>query len=98
MMWLDDGITPDPVLLDTPKTRREMRRLLDEARAASQKKHHLVPASYLRHWARGGKVGVVDLATRHSYVGAPEKVARDTDFYRLDSDDVDPDVIPPQQL
>ncbi|MDQ3470175.1 MAG: hypothetical protein M3487_10500, partial [Actinomycetota bacterium] len=29
---------PDPVLLDTPKTRREMRRLLDEARVASQKK------------------------------------------------------------
>lgn len=95
MTWFDDGITPAPVLLDTAKTRREVRGLLDEARAASQKKHHLVPASYLRNWARNGKVGVVDLATRHSYVAAPEKVARHTDFYRLDSDDVDPDEIPP---
>lgn len=94
-MWIDDGITPDPLLLDTPKVRREMRQMLDEARAANQKKHHLVPASYLRRWAVDGKVRVVDLSNKRTYVAAPEKVARDTDFYRLDSDDVDPDELPP---
>ena len=34
-------------------------------------------------------------STSHSYVTSPVRAAKETDFYRVDSSDIDPNVIPP---
>jgi hypothetical protein len=76
----------------------ESRALLEHARrneASAPRKHHLVPASYLRRWADAGAIRVPDVETRHSYPTSPEKAARITDFYRLEADELDPQQMPP---
>lgn len=60
------------------------------------RKHHVVPNSYLRRWSGpSGRVQVCDLATGKSYPTSPATAARVTDFYLLESPDLDPDEIPP---
>ena len=60
------------------------------------RKHHLVPASYLRRWAEDGKVRVTEVDERRTYVRSPETAARETDFYRLEHPELDKDLVPPQ--
>jgi hypothetical protein len=55
----------------------------------------LVPASYLRRWAEDKKIQVADVNERRSFPSAPENAARVTDYYRVESEDVDPNVVPP---
>lgn len=62
------------------------------------RKQHLVPASYLRRWAEGDQVRVTEVATRHSYCAKPDKIGRETDFYRLEADGIEPDEVPPLAL
>lgn len=73
--------------------------LLEQARknesGTPPRKHHLVPASYLRRWAEGGVIRVTDLDDNNSYLCAPEKAARETDFYRIDHPDIPRDEVPP---
>ncbi|QOT19444.1 DUF4238 domain-containing protein [Paenarthrobacter sp. YJN-5] len=60
------------------------------------RKHHVVPNSYLRRWSKpSGRVQVCDVATGKSYATSPATAARVTDFYLLESPDLDPDEIPP---
>lgn len=61
---------------------------------SAQRKHHLVPASYLRRWQQGGQIRVTELGIK-SYKTSPEKAARETDFYRLEHPEVDPEHLPP---
>jgi hypothetical protein len=65
------------------------------AEGTPPRKHHLVPASYLRRWAEGGKVRVTVVDEGRSYLPAPETAARETDYYRLDHPDIDPEKLPP---
>lgn len=60
------------------------------AEGTPPRKHHLVPASYLRRWAEDGKVRVTVVDEGRSYLSAPETAACETDYYRLDHPDVDP--------
>jgi hypothetical protein len=77
----------------------EIDKLLDEVRRldgpSQPRKHHLVPASYLNRWAINGKIQATDIRTRSRFVTAPKKAARETDFYRMESHDLDPAVSPP---
>ncbi|WP_322769425.1 DUF4238 domain-containing protein, partial [Frankia sp. Cr1] len=59
------------------------------------RKHHLVPRSYLDRWVEADKVRVTEPDTQHTYVAAPTAVARETDYYRLESEDIDAAEIPP---
>jgi len=59
------------------------------------RKHHLVPASYLGRWAEDGQVRVTVIDEPRTYTVAPDKAARETDFYSLKHDALDPDVMPP---
>lgn len=65
------------------------------AEGTPPRKHHLVPASYLRRWAEDGKVRVTVVDENRSYLSAPETAARETDYYRVDHPDVDPRMLPP---
>ena len=47
---------------------------------SAPRKHHLVPASYLRRWAVHDQIRVTETDSRHSYTPSPEKAARETDF------------------
>ena len=73
--------------------------LMEHARRSetdsTPRKHHLVPASYLRRWAESGQIRVTDVNTRHTYTTAAEKAARETDYYRVESEDIDPELVPP---
>lgn len=73
--------------------------LLDQARrneaGTSPRKHHLVPASYLRRWAENGQVRVTVVDERRSYLSSPETAARQTDFYRVQHPDINPAEVPP---
>ncbi|WP_083911830.1 DUF4238 domain-containing protein [Nocardia takedensis] len=80
------------------------RRLMEEAKrnaaGSPPRKHHLVPGSYLQRWAEpDGKgrseVRVTEVDEHRSYCVAPKKAARETDFYRLEHPDIDPDTLPP---
>jgi Protein of unknown function (DUF4238) len=77
----------------------KMSPLFDSARKNAEgsrpRKHHLIPASYLRRWAESGMVRVTELNQRRTYTVAPEKAARETDFYSLEHESLDPDEIPP---
>lgn len=77
----------------------EVRKLFQDARnlsgSSAPRKHHLVPASYLRRWADRGQIRVTDVNERRDYKTSPEKAARQTDFYRAESEDVDPNEMPP---
>lgn len=59
------------------------------------RKHHLVPASYLRRWAEDGKVRVTVVDEHRTYVTSPGTAARQTDFYRIEHPAVDPYEMPP---
>ena len=48
-----------------------------------------------RRWAEGGVIRVTDLDDNNSYLCAPEKAARETDFYRIDHPDIPRDEVPP---
>lgn len=78
---------------------REVQALYDQARKSDTKdaprKHHLVPASYLRRWAEGGKVRVTVIDEGRSYLSAPESAARETDYYRVEHPQIDPTATPP---
>ncbi len=77
----------------------EVERLFDEARTTARgtppRKHHLVPASYLRRWEERGRLRVTEIDGRKSYLTAAAQAARETDFYNLAQDQIDPDDIPP---
>src|SRR4051794_14293374 len=80
----------------------ELRALLDRARrnegASEPRKHHVVPASYLARWTDGAQIRVTDLDAGLSYTTSPFKAARITDFYRMDSEDLDAQEVPPLLL
>lgn len=59
------------------------------------RKHHVVPASYLRRWTEAKQLRVTNVDEVNSWTCAPEKAARITDFYSMASDDLDPAVVPP---
>jgi len=59
------------------------------------RKHHLVPAFYLRRWAVDGKIRVTHVDESRSYVTAPERAARETDYYRLEAPDLDATIVSP---
>lgn len=66
-----------------------------EAGPSRQRKHHLVASSYLERWSDEGKIRVTEVDTRRTYVTSAGKAARETDYYRLESPDVDPNEVPP---
>ncbi|MEE3751886.1 DUF4238 domain-containing protein [Mycobacterium intracellulare] len=77
-----------------------LRELLEEARrsgesASAQKRHHLVPAFYLKQWADDGKLRVTHVDGKRSWVTTPRKAATETDYYRLESPELDPEEVPP---
>lgn len=84
------------------KTKRqkqaEFQAIMDRARrneGSAPRKHHVVPASYVRRWAEQDRVRVIEVEEGTSYETSPSKAARITDFYRLEADGLDPDEIPP---
>ena len=81
------------------RTPTEFLQLFEAARrnaaGTPPRKHHLVPASYLRRWADGGKVRVTVVDEQRSYLTAPERAARETDYYSLSHEAVDPEDLPP---
>jgi hypothetical protein len=84
------------------ETRHEaaLRELIDEARRSGEsrsaaRRHHIVPAFYLKHWADGGKIRVTNIDEAKSWVTTPKNAALETDFYRVESPDLDPQEVPP---
>lgn len=67
----------------------------DEAGGSAPRKHHLIPKSYLRRWEESGKIRVTHVDQKKSHLASPGTAARETDYYRLESSDVDPEVVPP---
>ena len=61
---------------------------------AAPRKHHLIPASYLVRWEVASKLRVTETSTTTTY-RIRDNAARETDFYRMESDDLDSDEIPP---
>lgn len=59
------------------------------------RKHHVVPASYLRRWTEDRKLRVTEIDTGKTWITTAEKAARRTDYYNLASNDLDPDELPP---
>ena len=59
------------------------------------RKHHIVPASYLRRWTEDRQLRVTEIDAARTWVTTAEKAARRTDYYSLASDDLDPDELPP---
>ncbi|WP_280437135.1 DUF4238 domain-containing protein [Nocardia carnea] len=64
------------------------------------RKHHLVPASYLRRWAEDdskgrSKLRVTEIDRATSYCVGPDNAAREPDFYRVEHPDLDPAKVPP---
>jgi hypothetical protein len=77
-----------------------LRELLDEARqsgqsTSAQRRHHIVPSFYLKRWADDGKLRVTEIDERRSWVTTPRRAAAETDYYRLDSPDLESQEIPP---
>jgi hypothetical protein len=93
---------PD-VLRATGLSDREIRRgveqLVQQAHEmdgpSAPRKHHVVPASYLQRWSIDGQIRATDINNRKSFLIAPRKAARETDFYRVESDDLDRELVPP---
>jgi hypothetical protein len=65
------------------------------AQGTPPRKHHLVPASYLRRWAEEGQIRVTIIDEHRTFTTAPDKAARETDFYSLAHEEIDPSEIPP---
>lgn len=61
------------------------------------RKHHIVPSFYLAGFTATGqptdKLHVFDYTTAKRYRSTPRKVGRETDFYRVDEPDADPNHI-----
>lgn len=75
-------------------------RLIEHARRVAEsgsapRKHHIVPRSYLDRWAEDGLIRVTDVGQARDYKSTPANAARETDFYRLASEDLDPETLPP---
>jgi hypothetical protein len=76
----------------------EVEKLLDQARRSErqpQRKHHVVPQSYLSRWESAGMLTATAVVSRRTHTQSAAKIARETDFYRIASEDIDPDVLPP---
>ncbi len=74
----------------------EVAKLIREAsRNTEPKKHHLVPKSYLRRWAIDGVIRFHRIDEGESHTLTPAKAARQTDYYRLESDGINPADVPP---
>lgn len=76
----------------------EIRALVDKALRngkSAPRKHHVVPASYLRRWAEDNQIRVTNVDEKRSWLTAAEKAARITDFYSMASEDLDPNKFPP---
>jgi hypothetical protein len=85
---------------DETQHKAALRDLLEVARrsgesASAQKRHHLVPAFYLKHWADDGKLRVNHADEKKSWITTPRRAATETDYYRIESPDLDPKEIPP---
>lgn len=77
-----------------------LNRIVERSRAYTEdpqapKRHHLVPRSYLDRWATEGIVRgtAVDTGRWRDY--GLKGVAYEDHFYRLEADDIDPNVTPP---
>ncbi|WP_196811029.1 DUF4238 domain-containing protein [Arthrobacter sp. 35W] len=80
--------------LDIP----EIQALVAKARnneKSAPRKHHVVPASYLRRWTENKQLRVTNVDEQRSWTTAAERAARVTDFYSMASEDLDPAVFPP---
>lgn len=72
--------------------------LAEQARrneASAPRKHHLVPSFYLRQWEQHGRLRVTDVDNHRSFLTSASNAARETDFYSLESEDLDEDEVPP---
>jgi hypothetical protein len=66
---------------------------------SAPRKHHVVPASYLRRWeGERHTIRMTDALTRHTTLLSPRKALKHTDFYRLESPDIEVGTIPPQLM
>ena len=75
--------------------------LIESAKRNAQsapRKHHLIPASYLVRWSLETFLRVTETASLHTYTVRPEQAARETDFYSLAPDGIDPVELPPLLL
>lgn len=75
-----------------------LEKLLDQARRNEQqpsRKHHVVPKSYLERWEVRGVLRATAVTSRESHRISARKIARETDFYRIESEDIDAEKIPP---
>lgn len=84
-----------PPALDHP----EFLALLERARkadgASTPRKHHIVPESYLRRWAEKKQIRVTEVDSCHTYLTSPTRAAKITDYYRVESEDINPELVPP---
>ena len=78
---------------DVVRLVEQARRLADSESAP--RKHHLVPRSYLKRWAEDEKIRVTDVEKGTDYKTSPAKAARETDYYSLAAEGLDPDELPP---
>src|ERR1700688_2673718 len=78
----------------------ELEALFKESRSnVRTRKHHLVPASYLRRWTRDGQLNVTDLPeSKKTYSSSAETAARVTDFYAIRDEQIDEDELPPMLM
>jgi hypothetical protein len=90
------------VVLMAKRRQRRVRAQLDELLASARRneqsaprKHHVLPACYLRRWAVDGLIRVTTIDESHEYSTSPEKAARETDFYRLEGESLDPQLVAP---
>lgn len=85
---------------DDPGVEAAHQRLLAAARANEEggsrpRKHHLVPRSYLKRWEDGQQLRVTEVDSRKSFLTSAAKAARETDYYRIEHEDIDPAEVPP---
>ncbi len=84
--------------MDDDELHSELSELVQQAisnEGAAPRKHHLIPAFYLRCWEAEGLLRVTDVDQRHSYLTSAANAARETDFFSLESHDLDPNEVPP---
>jgi hypothetical protein len=74
-----------------------LEKFMEEARNDDKaRKHHVVPNSYIGRWSpAGGKIQITDLILRKTRPVSPLQAARITDFYRVESPDLDRHEFPP---
>jgi len=91
---VDSPRTENPTLDKAVADLFEAARKSDES-SSSPRKHHLIPASYLVRWETAAMIRVTETDSKHTYLSSADTAARETDFYRMESDDLDPESIPP---